>query len=240
MHTHLGEQRIYEAIGLGEESFEKVLRLGILVADSLGCGPGGENRLLAALREVVDIHKIQILDEILRTIYNTEVAKSMPDNLSHPDSDMSLGVGWVIAQGALFVFFFMALFSGEAVSGVPGLIVAQIIGLFAALAGAMLSVWSLMQHGWRVSPFPRPVDGAHLVESGPYRYVRHPMYSGIVLFTLGVGLAYANPVVLLTSFTFLVFFMAKTGREEEMLVATVPGYRAYRSDVAWRLIPFVM
>jgi protein-S-isoprenylcysteine O-methyltransferase Ste14 len=47
-------------------------------------------------------------------------------------------------------------------------------------------------------------------------------------------------VVLLTSFTFLVFFMAKTGREEEMLVATVPGYRGYRSDVAWRLIPFVM
>ena len=92
----------------------------------------------------------------------------------------------------------------------------------------------------RVSPFPKPVDGAQLVESWPYRYVRHPMYSGIVLFTLGVGLAYANPVVLLTSFTFLVFFMAKTGREEEMLVAGVPGYRAYRSAVHWRLIPFVM
>lgn len=164
----------------------------------------------------------------------------MPDNLSQSDSNMSLGVGWVIAQGALFVFFFMALISGDAVSGVPGLVVAQAIGLFVALGGALLSVWSLMQHGWRVSPFPKPVDGAQLVESGPYRYVRHPMYSGIVLFTLGVGLAYANPVVLLTSFTFLVFFMAKTGREEEMLVAGVPGYRAYRSAVHWRLIPFVM
>jgi len=214
--------------------------LGILVVDALGCGPGGENGLLAALREVVDIHEFQILDEILRTIYNTEVVKPMPDNLSHSDSDMSLGVGWVIAQGALFAFFFMALFSGDTVSGVPGLVVVQVIGLVVAIAGALLSMWSLMQHGWRVSPFPRPVDGAQLVESGPYRYVRHPMYSGIVLFTLGVGLAYANPVVLLTSFTFLVFFMAKTGREEEMLVATVPDYRGYRSDVAWRLIPFVM
>ena len=164
----------------------------------------------------------------------------MPDNLSQSDSNMSLGVGWVIAQGVLFVFFFMALVAGDAVSGVPGLVVAQVIGLFVALGGALLSVWSLMQHGWRVSPFPKPVDGAQLVESGPYRYVRHPMYSGIVLFTLGVGLAYANPVVLLTSFTFLVFFMAKTGREEEMLVAGVPGYRAYRSAVHWRLIPFVM
>jgi protein-S-isoprenylcysteine O-methyltransferase Ste14 len=164
----------------------------------------------------------------------------MPDNLSQSDSDMSLGVGWVIAQGVLFVFFFIALFSGDTVSGAPGLVFAQIIGLIVALGGALLSMWSLMQHGWRVSPFPKPVDDAHLVEGGPYRYVRHPMYSGIILFTLGVGLAYANPVVLLTSFTFLVFFMAKTGREEEMLVDGVPGYRAYRSDVPWRLIPFVM
>lgn len=214
--------------------------MGILVIVALGCGPGGENRLLAALGEVVNVHEFQILEEILRTIYNTEVVRSMPDNLSHSDSDMSLGVGWVIAQGALFVFFFMALISGDTVSGVPGLILAQVMGLILALAGALLSMWSLMQHGWRVSPFPRPVDGAQLVEGGPYRYVRHPMYSGIVLFTLGVGLAYANPVVLLTSFTFLVFFMAKTGREEEMLVATVSGYRGYRSDVPWRLIPFVM
>jgi protein-S-isoprenylcysteine O-methyltransferase Ste14 len=153
---------------------------------------------------------------------------------------MSLGVGWVIAQGALFIFFLMALLSGESVGDVPGLILAQVMGLVLAVAGAALSVWSLTQHGWSVSPFPRPVDGARLVSSGPYRFVRHPMYSGIVLFTLGVGLAYANPAVLLASFTFLVFFMAKTGHEEDMLVEGVPGYRTYRSNVPWRLIPFVM
>jgi protein-S-isoprenylcysteine O-methyltransferase Ste14 len=148
-------------------------------------------------------------------------------------------VGWVVAQGALFVFFLITLVSGDSVSNVPGLVFVQILGLVLALGGAALSVWSLMQHGWSVSPFPRPVDDAHLVSSGPYRYVRHPMYSGIVLFTLGVGLAYANPAVLLASFTFLVFFMAKTGHEEGMLVESVPGYRTYRSEVAWRLIPFI-
>jgi protein-S-isoprenylcysteine O-methyltransferase Ste14 len=66
------------------------------------------------------------------------------------------------------------------------------------------------------------------------------MYTGIVIFTLGVGLAYANPVALLSSVTFLVFFMAKTGREEEMLMEKVDGYRSYRTDVPWRIIPFVM
>ncbi len=164
----------------------------------------------------------------------------MPKNLSRSDSDMSLGVGWVIAQGVLFLFFLIAVVSGETVADVPGLVYAQVIGLVVATGGAAISLWSLREHGWQVSPFPKPTDGALLVESGPYRLVRHPMYTGIIVFTLGVGLAYANPVVLLMSFTFTVFFMAKTGREEDMLVERIAGYGAYRSDVPWRIIPFVM
>ncbi len=140
----------------------------------------------------------------------------------------------------LFAIFLTAIIFGEPVDEIPGLIFAQIVGVIIGAGGAGVSLWALLQHGWNVSPFPRPAEGALLVDSGPYRYVRHPMYSGIVAFTLGVGLAYANPVAMLSSVTFLVFFMAKTGREEEMLVDTVDGYRAYRSRVPWSLIPFVV
>ncbi len=160
--------------------------------------------------------------------------------MSPIDSDMERGTGWVVAQGAIFTLFLFAVVFGETIEDVPGLIFARIIGLVAGICGATVSVWSLLQHGWKVSPFPRPVEDAHLVDSGPYRFVRHPMYTGIVMFTLGVGLAYANPVALLSSVTFLVFFMAKTGREEEMLVEKIDGYRLYRTDVPWRIIPFVM
>ncbi len=153
---------------------------------------------------------------------------------------MGRGVGWVAAQGVLFAFFLTSILFGEPVDEIPGLIFAQIVGVIIGAGGAGVSLWALLQHGWNVSPFPRPAEGALLVDSGPYRYVRHPMYSGIVAFTLGVGLAYANPVAMLSSVTFLVFFMAKTGREEEMLVDTVDGYRAYRSRVPWSLIPFVV
>lgn len=154
------------------------------------------------------------------------------------DSERKRGVGWVAAQGLLFVFFLTAIFFGEPVGEIPGLIFSQIIGLIVGVAGAAVSVWAFIQHGRSISPFPKPRDGAHLIDTGPYQYVRHPMYSGIILFTLGAGLAYANPVAVLSSVTFLVFFMAKTGREEEMLVDTVEGYRAYRSRVPWSLIPF--
>ncbi|MGI9584964.1 MAG: methyltransferase family protein [Acidimicrobiia bacterium] len=170
----------------------------------------------------------------------------MPDNLSQNDSDSAdksfagSGGWWVVAQGAIFVFFLVSVLGGEPVEDVPGIVVARIVGVVIAVAGALLSAWAGVLHGSRLSPFPKPADDMPLIETGPYRYVRHPMYSGIILFTLGVGLAYANPVTMLSSLAFAVFFMAKTGHEEDMLVDSVPGYRAYRSDVHWRLIPFVV
>jgi protein-S-isoprenylcysteine O-methyltransferase Ste14 len=113
-------------------------------------------------------------------------------------------------------------------------------GLLIALLGSFVSIWALRSFGSRVSPFPKPVEGATLIERGPYRFVRHPMYSGIIAFTFGAGLAYASPAAMLSGPLFLVFFLAKTGREEEMLVESVAGYRAYRSRVHWRLIPWVI
>lgn len=170
----------------------------------------------------------------------------MPDNLSQSDSDntpeepTSSGGGWVVAQGIILVFFLISVLAGEPIQDVPGIVAARIMGVLLAVLGAALSAWAALLHGSRLSPFPKPVDGMALIEGGPYRYVRHPMYSGIILFTLGIGLAYANPVTMLSSLAFAVFFMAKTGHEEDMLVASVPGYRDYRSDVHWRLIPFLV
>jgi len=162
--------------------------------------------------------------------------------MSHNDSDIGRerGVGWVVGQGVLFVFFLIAVFTGEAVSGVPGLVFVWIIGLVVALGGSAITVWSVILHGSRLSPYPFPVDGMTVINSGPYRYVRHPMYTGIVLFTLGVGLAYGKPVVLLSSLVFLVFFVAKSGHEEDMMVKYMDGYREYRSRVPWRIIPYIV
>jgi len=146
----------------------------------------------------------------------------------------------VVVQVILFVFFFVALIAGETIAEFAGLIYVRSTGLLLALVGSGISLWSALEHRFRVSPFPRPIAGARLIESGPYRFVRHPMYSGIIAFTVGAGLAYANLAAAITGIMFFVFFMAKTGREEEMLLVAVPGYRGYRSAVPWRLIPRVI
>ena len=162
--------------------------------------------------------------------------------MSQPDSSKPppRGLSWVLGQVVLFGLFLASVIAGGEIPDVPGILVARIIGVVVAVAGSVVSIWAFRYHGAELTPFPRPQEGQTLIDAGPYRYVRHPMYTGIILFTLGVGLAYANAVTLLSSLAFLVFFMAKSGHEEEMLVAHVPGYRSYRSAVPWRLIPYLL
>ncbi|MGI9584754.1 MAG: methyltransferase family protein, partial [Acidimicrobiia bacterium] len=148
-----------------------------------------------------------------------------------PGTESGRGGVWVFGQALLLALFLGSVIWGDPVQDVPGLTFARITGLVVAVAGAAVSVWSATYHGGNLTPFPKPPDEMPLINGGPYRFVRHPMYSGILLFTLGTGLAYANPVTMLSSFAFFVFFMAKTGAEEEWLVAEVPGYRTYRSEV---------
>jgi len=53
VHTQLGEERVYDAVGLGEKSLEKMLGLCILVVDSFGASLGSEYGFLAALSELL-------------------------------------------------------------------------------------------------------------------------------------------------------------------------------------------
>jgi protein-S-isoprenylcysteine O-methyltransferase Ste14 len=85
----------------------------------------------------------------------------------------------------------------------------------------------------------QPERGQTVITTGPYRFVRHPMYSAAVLaylaipFTLGsvAGLyGIALPVLILA---------VRIGFEEAVLRRALPGYDAYRAKVRYRLVPFV-
>ena len=170
------------------------------------------------------------------------MSNSHETNHTQGDNDLppGRGVWWLVVQGGLFVFFLAALITGEAVKDFDGLVYIQSAGLLLALFGAFVSAWSIFQHPFLLVTPGGGGDGAALVDTGPYRYVRHPMYSGIIAFTLGAGIAFASVAAALVAPAYVVFFMVKSGREEEMLAVSMPGYRQYRSDVHWRLIPKVM
>jgi protein-S-isoprenylcysteine O-methyltransferase Ste14 len=81
--------------------------------------------------------------------------------------------------------------------------------------------------------------GQRVVTSGPYRYVRHPMYVAVILMYLASPLALGSYWALLPA-ALLPFVLAARARDEErLLAADLPGYAAYMERTRYRLIPGV-
>jgi protein-S-isoprenylcysteine O-methyltransferase Ste14 len=87
-------------------------------------------------------------------------------------------------------------------------------------------------------PFPRPLRGAALIETGLYGRVRHPIYSGLLVAAAGWSLATASPWAAAASVVLFGVLDAKARREEAWLVELHPGYAAYRTRTK-RFIPAV-
>jgi len=89
-----------------------------------------------------------------------------------------------------------------------------------------------------LSPFPRPLAGAPLIDTGSYRWIRHPIYAGLVLVALGWGVATASPPAIIGASLLFLLFDGKARREEAWLIAAHPRYVEYRRRTT-RLIPWI-
>jgi protein-S-isoprenylcysteine O-methyltransferase Ste14 len=114
----------------------------------------------------------------------------------------------------------------------------SVIGLVAIVIGGGVAgrgIWDLRSS---LSPFPRPIAGGPLVESGAYRLIRHPIYSGLVLGAIGWGLVTGSILAIGAAGLLFLLFAAKSRREEVWLVAIHPEYGAYQRRTK-RLIPWI-
>jgi len=147
------------------------------------------------------------------------------------------GEGWLAIQVVLFLAIFGAGWLGPAWEG-PARLIGAAVGLALIAAGGILAVRAVfdLRHGLTPLPYPRP--DASLVEAGAYRWVRHPIYTGLVVAGLGWGLATASPAAIALDLVLLGFFDVKSRREEAWLVERYPGYAAYRRRTR-RLVPFI-
>ena len=84
------------------------------------------------------------------------------------------------------------------------------------------------------------LSGHTLIEAGPYRYIRHPSYTGALVTLLGFGMALGNWAALLVALLCLSFAYVYRIRVEELALIAALGdsYIQYRSRT-WRLAPFL-
>jgi len=99
--------------------------------------------------------------------------------------------------------------------------------IFAA-AGTALIVWALYWNrpgNFNVRPVPRP--GARLIEQGPYRWIRHPMYSAVMLCGIAAAWAAASWPAWLAEAALVAVLAAKAGLEERWMLARHAEYASY-------------
>ncbi len=81
--------------------------------------------------------------------------------------------------------------------------------------------------------------GQTVVATGPYRYVRHPMYAGCMIFFLSTPLLLGSWCGLALAPALMVVFVVRTLMEERTLMVKLHGYAEYAARVRYRLVPLI-
>jgi protein-S-isoprenylcysteine O-methyltransferase Ste14 len=150
------------------------------------------------------------------------------------------GEWYVVLQFLLFtLIFFGPLLAPKLVEWPnPWNMIGTGLGVVLGLTGSFIALAGLLSLGRNLTAVPYPKEDAVLVESGAFRFVRHPIYSGIIFGALGWGFLNNSLLTLLLALVLFIFFDVKSRREEQWLCGKYPDYPAYQARVR-KLIPLI-
>lgn len=168
--------------------------------------------------------------------YRAPVSRSFK-RMSQNNSFVSRGGIWVLAQVPLMLLAFIVPIRFGAGQFAPTEPV-QLMGVFVTGLGVLLIAWGFASLGDALTPFPRPLDGAALHRQGAYRLMRHPIYTGVVLVSLGWTLWWLCGIGVLPVLALAIFFDRKAAHEEVWLREKYQDYPDYARRVK-KFIPGV-
>jgi protein-S-isoprenylcysteine O-methyltransferase Ste14 len=159
-----------------------------------------------------------------------EVARAEPGNRSL----------WWIMPGFLVLFFGPPLEFLHLPAWLPRGIGMELAGLVIILLGFALRIWARLTIKGQYSGYLRVKTGHVLVKDGPYRFVRHPGYTGFVIMALGQAIGYSSLIGLVAIPAMMIPGLAYRMCVEEKLLTDQFGqeYREYAHGTK-KLIPWV-
>ena len=116
--------------------------------------------------------------------------------------------------------------------------VLQIAAIALAVLGHLLLTWAMATNSFFSAVVRIQKDRGHtVVTSGPYRYVRHPGYVGIIVFSLATPLILDSLWAFIPALFMLCISVVRIALEEETLKKELKGYKEYTNQVRYRLLP---
>jgi protein-S-isoprenylcysteine O-methyltransferase Ste14 len=140
---------------------------------------------------------------------------------------------WVLSQSALMIAVVGLACLWPAQVNPP---VAIIAGIVLLAIGASIGVAGVIALKTNRSPFPKPKPDSQLVRQGVYSSVRHPLYTSVILLSLGWALVWGSAPAFIVALAMIPFLYAKARREEQWLRAKFPEYTDYERQ-AGRFLP---
>ena len=135
-----------------------------------------------------------------------------------------LDIIYVTIQFILLTIFYIPFFSN--VFQTP--LIIKYAGAIISILGFLIILIAILQLNKNLTPFPTPKENGSLINTGLYKYVRHPIYSGIFLAAIGIALYTGSYWQLVISFILLILFYFKSKYEESLLIEKYKDYEDYK------------
>lgn len=111
-------------------------------------------------------------------------------------------------------------------------------GIASFAGAAFLITWTLVRNPYAESSVRIQYDrGQRVIASGPYRFVRHPMYAGLIQLHQSLALILGSAWIAGLAALITILFWLRTALEDKTLRRELPGYAEYATVTRYRLMP---
>ena len=108
-----------------------------------------------------------------------------------------------------------------------------LVGFLIIIIASIILIVSIKDLGKNLSPFPRPLKNSNLVNTGIYRFTRHPMYYSLISISFGVFTTKLSTYYLFLSISLGLIIKFKIALEEQYLNNKFKNYLLYKNDVKY-------
>jgi protein-S-isoprenylcysteine O-methyltransferase Ste14 len=116
----------------------------------------------------------------------------------------------------------------------------SILGVVVFIPAFVMATWAMAVNKFFEWTARIQEDRGHYVcKDGPYRFIRHPGYSGLIISVMVCPLILGSCWGLVLSFILTLVIIARTAQEDRTLQKELPGYQEYAQTVRYRLIPYI-